>query len=107
MIWGCAVRNRIEIKKNDNKHEKSHLLSFFLAHRTFFKDILELPDNTLQTPYFITCIYNDPNKQIVFILYTFAYIIRFVHLEFMFLMSSIKKVTLLELYKRRFMNLLN
>lgn len=51
MIWGCAVRNRIEIKKNDNKHEKSHLLSFFLAHRTFFKDILELPDNTLQTPY--------------------------------------------------------
>lgn len=51
MIWGCAVRNRIEIKKNDNKHEKSHLLSFFLAHRIFFKDILELPDNTLQTPY--------------------------------------------------------
>lgn len=87
---------------------KNHICChFFLLIELFFKDILELSDNTLQTPYFITWIYNDPNKQIVFILYTFAYIIRFVHLEFMFLMSSIKKVTLLELYKRRFMNLLN
>lgn len=52
MIWGCAVRNRIE-KKINNKHEKSHLLSFVLAHRTFFLKIriLKLPNNTLQTPY--------------------------------------------------------
>lgn len=62
---------------------KNHICChFFLLIELFFKDILELSDNTLQTPYFITWIYNDPNKQIVFILYTFAYIIRFVHLEF-------------------------
>lgn len=62
---------------------KNHICYyFFLLIELFFKDILELPDSTLQTPYFITWIYNDPNKQIVFILYTFAYIIRFVHLEF-------------------------
>lgn len=62
---------------------KNHICCYYLLLiELFLKDILELPDNTLQTPYFITWIYNDPNKQIVFILYTFAYIIRFVHLEF-------------------------
>lgn len=62
---------------------KIHICCYYLLLiELFLKDILELPDNTLQTSYFITWIYNDPNKQIVFILYTFAYIIRFVHLEF-------------------------
>lgn len=82
MIWGCAVRNRIELKKLIISM-KNHICCYYLLLiELFLKDILELPDNTLQTSYFITWIYNDPNKQIVFILYTFAYIIRFVHLEF-------------------------
>lgn len=47
MIWGCVVRNRIEIKKNDNKYEKLYLLLFFFVYRIFLKDILEFLDNIL------------------------------------------------------------